>query len=293
MTKKLRYHVRNKNYVQPPADEELIQEQREEIDRLNQLLVDMQDSHDAGTDAQPRVPGMRPLEVRLVNVRIAAHDEHAECQSSDNQNNIVDSSVVTSDSEEEIDDMHSILKLRIQREHEENVRLQQCLKDAQKASEEKDRVVNQEKLDSEARIAQLVDQLAMANNLLLKSRNEGEKLRLEIFNLKQDSEHNRARPPPVLERPKRKSREELEQEKSESLAALLQDNNDETRGLEVRDLSRENKGRAVFSTRAFAKGSFVVEYAGDLCNAKEAMEREKRYAKDPTKGCFSFFFKSG
>ena len=74
---------------------------------------------------------------------------------------------------------------------------------------------------------------------------------------------------------------------------MLKETNDETRGLEVRDLTFMKKGRGVFSNRKFERGAFVVEYAGYLCHEKEAKEREKIYADDPTKGCFSYYFKSG
>ena len=74
---------------------------------------------------------------------------------------------------------------------------------------------------------------------------------------------------------------------------MLKETNDEKRGLEVRDLTFMNKGRGVFSNRKFERVAFVVEYAGDLCHEKEAKEREKIYADDSTKGCFSYYFKSG
>ena len=304
ITKKLRYGARNMLHVQPPADEELIQEQTEEIDRLNQLLVDMQDRLDI---SEPQIPCMRPLEARLVNVWNAPIEENVDIQPSDNQNNIVDCLDIEvcsgSASEEGIDDVHSVLKLDVKRANEENVRLQQCLDDLKKTSAEMDKVAKTQKFDCDTRIGQLVDQLETANQLLVISKKEEENLRLEISNLikklGQDSGHIRVRPMPVLERvlrverPKRKNREELEQEETERLVAMLKETKDETRGLELRDMSMVNKGRAVFSTRAFTKGTFVVEYAGDLCYDKEAKEREKTYADDPTKGCFTFYFKSG
>ena len=93
-----------------------------------------------------------------------------------------------------------------------------------------------------------------------------------------------------FERPKRKKRKQLEQEKTERLENMLKETNDEKRGLEVRDLTFMNKGRGVFSNRKFERGQFVVEYAGYLCKEKEAKEREKMYADDC---CFSYYFKSG
>jgi len=59
-------------------------------------------------------------------------------------------------------------------------------------------------------------------------------------------------------------------------------------GLEVRLM--EAKGRGVFATRAFAKGDFIVEYAGDLISLREAKKRETNYAKDAAIGCYMYFF---
>lgn len=33
-----------------------------------------------------------------------------------------------------------------------------------------------------------------------------------------------------------------------------------------------------------------MEYAGDLISIDEAKEREANYAKDPTKGCYMYYF---
>lgn len=52
----------------------------------------------------------------------------------------------------------------------------------------------------------------------------------------------------------------------------------------------ENKGRGVVATKTFNRGDFVVEYAGDLISIDEAKERESNYAKDPTKGCYMYYF---
>lgn len=59
-------------------------------------------------------------------------------------------------------------------------------------------------------------------------------------------------------------------------------------GLEVRHM--ETKGRGVFATKLFSKGDFIVEYAGDLINLREAKKRETNYAKDPSIGCYMYFF---
>ena len=58
--------------------------QKEEFDRLNQLVVDMQDWHDTEILSQPQIPCMRPLEVRLMNEDIVDNE------TSDNQNNRVE-----------------------------------------------------------------------------------------------------------------------------------------------------------------------------------------------------------
>ena len=52
----------------------------------------------------------------------------------------------------------------------------------------------------------------------------------------------------------------------------------------------ENKGRGVVAAKTFYRGDFVVEYAGDLISIAEAKAREDEYAKDPTKGCYMYYF---
>ena len=59
-------------------------------------------------------------------------------------------------------------------------------------------------------------------------------------------------------------------------------------GLEIRVM--EGKGRGIFSTRAFAKGDFVCEYAGELISVQEARAREIKYAEDPEIGSYMYFF---
>lgn len=44
------------------------------------------------------------------------------------------------------------------------------------------------------------------------------------------------------------------------------------------------------ATKDFHRGDFIVEYAGDLISIDEAKEREANYAKDPTKGCYMYYF---
>lgn len=48
-------------------------------------------------------------------------------------------------------------------------------------------------------------------------------------------------------------------------------------GLAVREV--EGKGRGVFSTKPFARGSFVCEYKGDLIKLSKAKELEKTYSR--------------
>ncbi|XP_052739183.1 histone-lysine N-methyltransferase PR-Set7 [Bicyclus anynana] len=51
------------------------------------------------------------------------------------------------------------------------------------------------------------------------------------------------------------------------------------------------KGRGVIATKAFGRGQFVVEYAGELVGLAEAREREHRYAQDPNAGCYMYYFR--
>lgn len=61
-------------------------------------------------------------------------------------------------------------------------------------------------------------------------------------------------------------------------------------GLEVKTVP--GKGRAVFTTRSFNRGDFLVEYAGDLIAKDVAAQREMMYAaRDPTGTSFMFYFR--
>ena len=44
------------------------------------------------------------------------------------------------------------------------------------------------------------------------------------------------------------------------------------------------------TTRPFAKGSFVVEYAGDLVDLGVAKQREKNYSMNQHVGCYMYYF---
>lgn len=43
--------------------------------------------------------------------------------------------------------------------------------------------------------------------------------------------------------------------------------------------------------RDFAKGEFVVEYAGDLIDIGTAKDLEAKYSMDASKGCYMYYFK--
>ena len=48
-------------------------------------------------------------------------------------------------------------------------------------------------------------------------------------------------------------------------------------------------GRGTFATKFYRKGSFLLEYRGEIIDYTEALKREKRYSK--SLGSFLFFFK--
>ena len=50
------------------------------------------------------------------------------------------------------------------------------------------------------------------------------------------------------------------------------------------------KGRGVVATRPFARGEFVVEYAGTLVDLEEARRRERVYSQDQSTGCYMYYF---
>lgn len=51
------------------------------------------------------------------------------------------------------------------------------------------------------------------------------------------------------------------------------------------------KGRGVVTTKVFAKGDILCEYAGELLSHEEAIEREHTYEDDPNIGSYMYFFK--
>ncbi|XP_026473408.1 N-lysine methyltransferase KMT5A-A [Ctenocephalides felis] len=60
-------------------------------------------------------------------------------------------------------------------------------------------------------------------------------------------------------------------------------------GLEVHNFP--GKGRGIVASKFFARGSFVVEYSGDLISMTEARDRELIYARDENTGCYMYYFK--
>lgn len=89
-----------------------------------------------------------------------------------------------------------------------------------------------------------------------------------------------------IRRSSRKSKTELKCEEKKLLDDLITNGTEE--GMEVQLI--EGKGRAVFATRSFHKGEFVVEYHGDLLHITDAKKREAEYAQNPATGCYMYYF---
>ena len=89
-------------------------------------------------------------------------------------------------------------------------------------------------------------------------------------------------------RDKRK-KEEILKEEREGIEARLQLVDDSTLDLKIGYI--ENMGRGIFAKRMFAKGEFVVEYAGDLMDIGRAKDLEAKYSLDMSKGSYMYFFK--
>ncbi|KAL1502706.1 hypothetical protein ABEB36_007813 [Hypothenemus hampei] len=85
----------------------------------------------------------------------------------------------------------------------------------------------------------------------------------------------------------RKTKMQVLREHQKFLENLIR--NEVEDGLECRHI--EGKGRGVFATKNFERGSFVVEYSGDFISFSEANERERQYALDETAGCYMYYFK--
>uniref|UniRef100_H2VDQ6 [histone H4]-lysine(20) N-methyltransferase n=1 Tax=Takifugu rubripes TaxID=31033 RepID=H2VDQ6_TAKRU len=89
-----------------------------------------------------------------------------------------------------------------------------------------------------------------------------------------------------IRRSSRKSNTELKCEEKKQIDDLITNGIEE--GMEVHHV--EGKGRAVFATRCFQKGEYVVEYHGDLLQFTDAKKREAEYAQNPATGCYMYYF---
>ncbi|XP_068609094.1 N-lysine methyltransferase KMT5A-A [Brachionichthys hirsutus] len=89
-----------------------------------------------------------------------------------------------------------------------------------------------------------------------------------------------------IRRSSRKSKTELQCEEKKHIDDLITKGIEE--GMEVQHI--EGKGRAVFATRCFQKGEYVVEYHGDLLQIPDAKKREAEYALSPATGCYMYYF---
>ncbi|GAA6223594.1 N-lysine methyltransferase KMT5A [Lates japonicus] len=89
-----------------------------------------------------------------------------------------------------------------------------------------------------------------------------------------------------IRRSSRKSKTELKCEQKKLIDDLITKGIEE--GMEVQHI--EGKGRAVFATRCFQKGEYVVEYHGDLLQITDAKKREAEYAQNPATGCYMYYF---
>ncbi len=58
------------------------------------------------------------------------------------------------------------------------------------------------------------------------------------------------------------------------------------------EMKINDKGRAVYTTKRFAQGEFVVKYKGDYICRHEGEIRERGYQEEG-KGCYLFFFSCG
>ncbi|AWO96005.1 putative N-lysine methyltransferase SETD8 isoform 3 [Scophthalmus maximus] len=89
-----------------------------------------------------------------------------------------------------------------------------------------------------------------------------------------------------IRRSSRKSKTVLKCEQKKLIDDLIAKGIEE--GMEVQHI--EGKGRAVFATRCFQKGEYVVEYHGDLLQITDANMREAEYAQNPATGCYMYYF---
>jgi len=92
-----------------------------------------------------------------------------------------------------------------------------------------------------------------------------------------------------IRRSERKPKGELLKEQMEGIEARLLSTDDST--LDIKISMIENKGRGIKSKRAFVKGEFIVEYAGELISDEESKSREAKYLQDTSKGSYMYWFK--
>lgn len=89
-----------------------------------------------------------------------------------------------------------------------------------------------------------------------------------------------------VRRSDRRCKTDLEKEKKEDLEYKILNGVED--GLKVEEI--QNKGRGVVATKSFKRGDFIVEYAGDLIDIKQAKEREENYSKQKDVGCYMYYF---
>lgn len=92
-----------------------------------------------------------------------------------------------------------------------------------------------------------------------------------------------------IRRSGRQTKSEVALEKQKLLEKLILSDCED--GLKIQEFP--NKGRGIVATKDFDAGDFVVEYSGDLLDVPTAKSRELEYTKDPSIGCYMYFFKCG
>jgi histone-lysine N-methyltransferase SETD8 len=91
-----------------------------------------------------------------------------------------------------------------------------------------------------------------------------------------------------IRRSERKKKSELDKDWMETIEARLLATEDTDLDLAIEDIP--GKGRGVVAKKAYQKGDFVVEYAGELIDLVAAKEKESEYSQDITKGCYMYYF---
>ncbi|XP_026210002.1 N-lysine methyltransferase KMT5A-A isoform X2 [Anabas testudineus] len=130
------------------------------------------------------------------------------------------------------------------------------------------------------------------NSSSLQSRQRRREVRPKVIGKKQriaagkNSQNRKVTDYFPIRRSSRKSKTELKYEQKKLIDDLI--TNGIEKGMEVQHI--EGKGRAVFATRCFQKGEYVVEYHGDLLQITDAKKREAEYAQNPATGCYMYYF---